>query len=343
MKFSNFLVGFSRVFFGYAILCSSSAQEGIKKNISTDPTHAVETQGQAYSVPERVVPSISRITFYRPVTASGSGVQTVKVNGRYLTSLQAGGYVDLCLTPTHLEVRAYPVETGRQPTTHYVQAVTDLELGKDTYVRVTAPTDPQSAIATVESALALKELKDTRRQIHTLSRVSGVVPCEISETAQAVTETAFVKSGETILAQAARVPAAQGTQVKEIIRLDADNYFEFSKSEMSGMLPQSRQVLNRAIDRMKSKLAQSATGRINVLGYSDALGSAERKKILASNRAQAIASYMVSRGIPVEKITNEGRADADLVVTHCNTRISKEAIACNKPNRRVVIQFLDAN
>ena len=44
-----------------------------------------------------------------------------------------------------------------------------------------------------------------------------------------------------------------------------------------------------------------------------------------------------------EKITSEGRGDAQPVVTHCGARISKEAIACNKPNRRVVIQFLDVN
>jgi OOP family OmpA-OmpF porin len=329
-------------FLACTTVTASWAQEAIQKNASPQATATTETQGQPYSIPQRVVSSLSRITFYRPASATAPGVQTVKVNGHYLTSLQAGGYVDLCLTPARVELQAHPVETGKPVATRYTKAALELEFGKDTYVRVTDQIDSQNTLTAVAAAVALQELKDTRRQIHTVSRVSSAVPCQVVDVAQPVLS---VPTVPTVLATNATqvAQAAQAPKVKQSIRLDTDNYFEFGKSELSGMLPQSLQVLSSAVAQMKTQLAQSSTGRIQVLGYSDLLGRPERKKIVATGRAQAIASYMANQGIPPEKITSEGRGDAQPVVTHCDTRISKEAIACNKPNRRVVIQFLDVN
>jgi OOP family OmpA-OmpF porin len=335
MKFDKFAVSFSQVFFVCATLNSSWAQDAIQKNAPPQTIATTETQGQPYSIPQRVVSSLSRITFYRPASASAPGVQTIRVNGHYLTSLQAGGYVDLCFTPMRVELQAHPVETGKPIATRYAKAALELEFGKDTYVRVTDQAGAPDTLTSVAAAVALQELKDTRSQIHTLSRVAGTVPCQVVEAANPVVPAPPV-------ATANATPVQQASKVKQTIRLDTDNYFEFGKSELSGMLPQSLQALSSAVAQMKVRLAQSSTGRIQVLGYSDLLGRPERKKIVASGRAQAIASYMAKHGIPPEKITSEGLGDAQPVVTHCDTRISKEAIACNKPNRRVVIQFLDA-
>jgi len=236
-----------------------------------------------------------------------------------------------------VELQAYAVETGKPVATRYAKAALELEFGKDTYVRVTDQAAAQNTLTAVAAAVALQELKDTRRQIHTVSRVADAVPCQVVEAANPVVAAPPVLP----VPPANATQPVQASKVKQAIRLDTDNYFEFGKSELSGMLPQSLQALSSAVAQMKTQLAQSSTGRIQVLGYSDLLGRPERKKIVASGRAQAIASYMAKQGIPPEKITSEGRGDAQPVVTHCGARISKEAIACNKPNRRVVIQFLD--
>jgi outer membrane protein OmpA-like peptidoglycan-associated protein len=340
MKFDKFSGFFLRVFFVCAVFNTSWAQEAIQKNAQTQAIATAETQGQPYSIQKSVIPSASRITFYRPASASAPGVQTLRVNGHYLASLQAGGYVDLCLTPMRVELQAHYIETGKPAATRYAKAALELEVGKDTYVRVAQQAGAPDTLTPVAAAVALQELKDTRSQIHTISRVAGTVPCQVAETANPVVTAPPAPTVPT--ANATPVPQAQQVpKVKQTIRLDTDNYFEFGKSELSGMLPQSLQALSSAVAQMKTQLAQSSTGRIQVLGYSDPLGRPERKKIVASGRAQAIASYMVNQGIPPEKITSEGRGDAQSVVTHCDTRISKEAIACNKPNRRAVIQFLD--
>jgi outer membrane protein OmpA-like peptidoglycan-associated protein len=324
---SGFLLFFLNIFSFYLAFTPAWAQQTNPKTNTPAATITTDSRGALYIAPEPVVSSQSRITFYRPTTATWSGVYSIKINGNYLASLQSGSYVDLCLTPMQVEFNAYPVETSKPLKTQYAKAATNLAPGKDLYVRVVGQDTTQDVLTMVNAELAQAELQETRRQIHTISRIPGVVECQVMVAAKP--------------AKTAPETMPSNLEIKEVVNLETDKYFEFSKSDISGMLPESLNELNNLVQNMKRKLDASPTSRLKIVGYSDPMGKPQRKKLIAAERAKAVKNYMVRMGISARRILSEGRADADLVISNCSAEKSIESIACNKPNRRVAIQLYD--
>lgn len=349
----KFLKNSFEIIFLFGIINQCLANYEVKNETSNISTKfSIESLGKIYEGHSRFSPQLSRITFYRPHVADRRGAYSIKINGDYHASLQPGGYTNLCIQPMQVQLQAHHVENGKPRTTQNAQVVLDLHSGKDTYVRIEAHDNAEASISIVESQLAQTELENTRQQIHTLSRVPQATPCEDpaqenqpepQHDAASATATAIAIGS---IASKAADPTPGPTpladlKVKETIQLDTDNYFNFSKSEIADMLPESRQKLSNAVARIQQQLAQSASTRIHIIGYSDALGRPQRKKTIAAQRAQTIRNYLVRQGIPAQKITSEGRSDTDLVVADCAPQISATSIACNKNNRRVFINISD--
>ena len=80
-------------------------------------------------------------------------------------------------------------------------------------------------------------------------------------------------------------------------------------------------------------------GRIDgltVTGHADRLGSAARNQTLSELRAQAVAAYLVAKGMPQARASGAGTT---LPVKACGeVRKQAELVACLAPNRRVVIE-----
>lgn len=345
----NFLKNLFKIIFIFGILNQCLANyEAKNEKLKISKKFSIESLGKIYEGPSRFSPQLSRITFYRPHVPDRQGAYSIKINGDYHASLQPGGYTNLCIQPMQVQLQAHHVENGKPRTTQNAQVVLDLHSGKDTYVRIEAHDNAEASISIVESQLAQTELKNTRQQIHTLSRVPQATPCEDPAQENQPEPQHNTASATAIgpIASKAADPTPGPTpladlKVKETIQLDTDNYFNFSKSEIADMLPESRQKLSNAVARIQQQLAQSASTRIHIIGYSDALGRPQRKKTIAAQRAQTIRNYLVRQGIPAQKITSEGRSDTDLVVADCAPQISATSIACNKNNRRVFINISD--
>lgn len=84
-----------------------------------------------------------------------------------------------------------------------------------------------------------------------------------------------------------------------IISLDSATLFENGKYEL---LPLARQNLQRVADALKMEPETTLT----VAGFTSSTGTEEFNKTLSENRAQSVKDYLVSRGIPDERIETIG-------------------------------------
>ncbi|KRG66479.1 membrane protein [Stenotrophomonas chelatiphaga] len=125
----------------------------------------------------------------------------------------------------------------------------------------------------------------------------------------------------------AELPAALP---REPLRLAADALFDFDSDELSA-------AGHRAVDAVLGQVQRaSEVQRIEVVGYTDRIGSASYNQALSQRRAEAVRRALVDGGVAAEAIRAEGRGDAEPLV-QCDQRSQPALIACLAPNRRVQI------
>lgn len=287
--------------------------------VNLQTTTIKEPTGEVYKASSSVVAPLSRVTFYRLTQASGLGAVGLEINGHYHTSLQQGSFTELCMdAPTKVALSLRLVRTGE-----LVKNVRDgageinLRPGQENYVRLADLGNGRVSFQVVEANAAKPELRQVNRQTHAVSRVPNALSCEPVQSAQAK-------------------PVAAATQI-EVITLGADALFAFGRSDAEGISPDGREELDKLITRLQTRYGTLDKKQIQVVGYADPLGTDVTNKRLSAARALTIKNYMIAGGIPGSKITSEGRGSASPIVANCPREVTSQSIACNKPNRRVVI------
>lgn len=118
--------------------------------------------------------------------------------------------------------------------------------------------------------------------------------------------------------------------------LRSDVLFEFDKHTLK---PAGKAEL----DKLYSELTNldPTQGRVVVLGYTDRLGKKAYNQSLSQKRAHEVMSYMVSKGIPANVISSQGRGEANPVTgsTCNNVKPRASLINCLAPDRRVEIEI----
>lgn len=77
---------------------------------------------------------------------------------------------------------------------------------------------------------------------------------------------------------------------------------------------------------------------IAITGHSDRLGRVARNQSLSEKRAEVVKAFLVSRGIPSERISATGTGASD-PITHCDDKMARSALeACLALDRRVVVE-----
>jgi len=74
-----------------------------------------------------------------------------------------------------------------------------------------------------------------------------------------------------------------------------------------------------------------------VTGHTDRLGSDGYNQKLSERRADAVRNYLVSKGVPKDRIETIGMGEKQPVV-QCDQKSMKALIECLQPNRRVDVQ-----
>jgi outer membrane protein OmpA-like peptidoglycan-associated protein len=91
-----------------------------------------------------------------------------------------------------------------------------------------------------------------------------------------------------------------------VIPKDLVIYFAFDKSEFI-----SDTAADRYFDESNAYLDQNSQARLNITGYTDAIGSFEYNQALGYRRAQRMQQYFESRGMPANRIKIESRGEKE--------------------------------
>jgi len=131
-------------------------------------------------------------------------------------------------------------------------------------------------------------------------------------------------------APAAPPPAPQVQK----ITLASKALFDFDKAVLK---PEGKAAIDSQII---SKLASvQRLELVLVTGHTDRIGTQRYNQRLSERRADAVRDYLVSRGVPRDKIETLGMGKTQPVPgVVCNQKALKALIACLAPNRRVEIE-----
>lgn len=140
-----------------------------------------------------------------------------------------------------------------------------------------------------------------------------------------------------VIAAPAPQPAPQPEPAPAVmpqkVTLSADTLFDFNKSTLK---PGGKAKL----DDLVRDLNAAKYDEIQVTGHTDRIGSDAYNLKLSERRANSVKDYLVSQGIPANRISAKGVGKADPVTKpgECVGRKSPKLIACLQPDRRVEVE-----
>ena len=124
------------------------------------------------------------------------------------------------------------------------------------------------------------------------------------------------------------------------ITLAADTLFAFNKADLK---PEGKAALDNVVNQAKALKVEV----IVAVGYTDRIGSDAYNLKLSQRRAAAVKTYLVSKGIPADKVYTEGKGKANPVTgTTCNkiggaqNGSNKKLVDCLQPDRRAVLEII---
>lgn len=279
----------------------------------------VDPKGEVFAKTTIITPPLTQLIIYRLLDSKSQNAAGVEINGHYHTSLQAGSYSELCIpAPTHALISARMAEL-QQTVKNDVDAtkILDLQPTQATYLRITENSDGRAKLDLVSPETAKKELQQTYLQLHAASRVPNAGSCSQEDEGT--------------------VKAANTYKEVETIGIAIDALFAFGKSDARSLSNSSNQALRALVDQLQNKYANLDNVHLQITGYADPLGNAVLNDRLSEQRAKTIYDYLVAAGINTNKLSYEGKGATQLVAKNCGRVATPDSIACNRPNRRVVV------
>jgi OmpA-OmpF porin, OOP family len=114
----------------------------------------------------------------------------------------------------------------------------------------------------------------------------------------------------------------------------ATDLFDFNKAVVT---PQAKELIDREVIAKLGGFKEIKIVLVN--GHTDRLGSQQYNQRLSEKRAEAVKAYLVSKGVPADKIQATGYGKTSPVKFGCDDKLKrKQLIQCLAPNRRVVIE-----
>jgi OOP family OmpA-OmpF porin len=117
----------------------------------------------------------------------------------------------------------------------------------------------------------------------------------------------------------------------EKVTLSATELFGFDSATLS--MPQPK------LDDIAAALqADPSITDVDIVGYTDRLGSTKYNQKLSQRRADAVREYLVGKGIDANRLQSHGKGEQNPVVTDCKQKKKSALIECLAPNRRVEVE-----
>lgn len=135
-----------------------------------------------------------------------------------------------------------------------------------------------------------------------------------------------------------RAPAPRAQLPKpaaEKVTLPADSLFDFDKAVI-------RADGKAQLDALLGKIKGVDVEAVIAVGYTDRIGSKAYNLKLSLRRADAVKAYLMSHGIPANRIQVEGKGKLNPVTRpgQCKGPKSPKVIKCLQPDRRVEIEVI---
>jgi OOP family OmpA-OmpF porin len=132
-------------------------------------------------------------------------------------------------------------------------------------------------------------------------------------------------------AKPAPKPAAAAPTIEKVT-LQTDALFDFDRAVIR---PDARDKLDGLVNQIKGVNLEV----VIAVGHTDRLGSVAYNQRLSVRRAEAVKNYLVSKGVPANRIYTEGKGKSQ-PVKDCTDKVRKTLIACLQPNRRVEVEIV---
>jgi OOP family OmpA-OmpF porin len=117
----------------------------------------------------------------------------------------------------------------------------------------------------------------------------------------------------------------------EKVTLSATELFGFDSATLT--MPQPK------LDDIAAALqADPSITDVDIVGYTDRLGSSKYNHKLSQRRADAVREYLVSKGVDAKRLQTHGKGEQNPVVTDCKQKKRSALIECLAPNRRVEVE-----
>lgn len=130
-------------------------------------------------------------------------------------------------------------------------------------------------------------------------------------------------------------PKAAPKLSEQTFTLSADALFAFNKYKLADVTGTGVAELTDVAGKLNA--AGVKADKVEVVGYTDRIGSDAYNLKLSTERANTVRDFLVQHGVAADRITASGRGEAEPVVT-CSDKSKAKLIACLAPNRRVVVK-----
>lgn len=107
------------------------------------------------------------------------------------------------------------------------------------------------------------------------------------------------------------------------LSIDSEVSFDFDSARI-------RPAFRRSLDKLADVLLKYNRTVVHIVGHTDSTGPADYNLELSRRRAEAVADYLASRGVPRTRLRTEGRGESE-------PRASNATAAGRQLNRRVEI------
>ena len=128
-------------------------------------------------------------------------------------------------------------------------------------------------------------------------------------------------------------PQTLGGMLPLVLGVNEDGRFDFDQYVL-------RDEVKTVLDQLAVKLTSADYDRLDIIGYTDHIGTPEYNQRLSELRAWSVAQYLLSKGVPENKIHYEGRGEKNPVTRpdECTGLARDDLIACLQKDRRVEIE-----
>lgn len=123
----------------------------------------------------------------------------------------------------------------------------------------------------------------------------------------------------------AKVPGAVVTREGEglVVTFESGLLFDFNSDQL-------RAASTKNLDNLASSLSEFGDSKLLLVGHTDSVGTDAYNLDLSRRRANAVASYLISRGVPSARVATSGRGETEPIAPN-------DTEADRQKNRRVEV------